>query len=223
MPETIFAPATAAGRAGIAVIRISGGAVRAALAALGCAVPPPRRAVRARFRDVRTGETIDDGLVLFFPAPASLTGEDVAELHLHGSRAVLDGIVAVLSAVPGLRFAQPGEFTRRGFENGKFDLTEAEAVADLVAAETAAQRRLALAQLDGALGRLYDGWRERLIGALAHLEAMIDFPEEGLPDGALATARRSVAAIAREIAVHLADNRSGEILREGVSIAILGP
>src|SRR5262249_8017752 len=139
--DTIFAPATASGRAGIAIIRISGPAAAAAFEALSCPVPKPRRATRARFADRMSGERIDDGLALFFPAPASVTGEDVAELHLHGSRAVIEAVVAIPSARPGLRLAEPGEFTRRAFENGKLDLTEAEAVADLVAAETAAQRR----------------------------------------------------------------------------------
>jgi tRNA modification GTPase len=221
--ETIFAPATAPGRAGIAIMRISGPTACAALAALGCTVPSPRRAAKARLVDARTGEAIDDGLILFFPGPASVTGEDVVELHIHGSRAVLEALTAILVSVPGLRLAEAGEFTRRAFENGKLDLTEAEAVADLVAAETAAQRRQALEQLDGALGRLYDGWRMRLIGALAHLEAALDFPEEGLPVGIDVAVRGEVARLAGELAAHLADNRRGEILRDGIAIAILGP
>ncbi|MBV8653475.1 MAG: tRNA uridine-5-carboxymethylaminomethyl(34) synthesis GTPase MnmE [Alphaproteobacteria bacterium] len=221
--DTIFAPATASGRAGIAVIRISGPASGAALAALSCAVPPPRRATRARFIDRATGERIDDGLVLFFPGPASVTGEDVAELHLHGSRAVIEGVVSVLAAQPGLRLAEPGEFTRRAFENGKLDLTAAEAIADLVAAETAAQRRQALRQLDGELGRLYDDWRARLLRSVAHIEADIDFPEEGLPPETAVAARRAVDELMAEIAAHLADGRRGEILRDGVSVAIVGP
>lgn len=221
--ETIFAPATAAGRAGIAVVRISGPGARAALASLSCAVPPPRRAVRARFADPATGEAIDDGLVLFFLGPASVTGEDVAELHLHGSRAVVDAVVTILSAQPGLRLAEPGEFTRRAFEHGKLDLTASEAVADLVAAETAAQRRQALRQLDGELGRLYDDWRDRLMRATAHLEAAIDFPEEGLPEDIAGGARGTVEALIADMSAHLADGRRGEILRDGVSIAILGP
>jgi tRNA modification GTPase len=220
---TIFAPATAAGRAGIAIMRLSGPRVRAALDALSIPVPPPRRAVRTRFRDPTTGESIDDGLVIFFPGPASLTGEDVAELQLHGSRAVMDAMVAVLAAQPGLRPAGPGEFTRRAFEHGKLDLTAAEAVADLVAAETAAQRRQALRQLEGELGRLYEGWARRLLRALAHLEAEIDFPEEGLPQGIAGSVLDEVNSLGAEIAGHLADNRRGEAVREGVSIAILGP
>jgi tRNA modification GTPase len=221
--DTIFAPATAPGRAGIAVMRISGPAARSALAALSCAVPPPRHAARARFADLASGEAIDDGLVLFFPAPASVTGEDVAELHLHGGRAIVEAVTSVLARLPGLRLAEPGEFTRRAFEHGKLDLTAAEAVADLIGAETAAQRRQALRQLDGELGRLYEGWRQTLLRAAAHVEAAIDFPEEDLPETLDDGARRAVEGLIGEIDGHLADNRRGEILRDGVSVAILGP
>jgi tRNA modification GTPase len=221
--DTIFAPATAPGRAGIAIVRLSGPRVREALRALSCDMPAPRHATRAHFVERASGEIIDDGLVLYFPGPASVTGEDVAELHVHGSRAVLDAVLAILGAEPGLRLAEPGEFTRRAFEHGKLDLTAAEAVADLVAAETAAQRRQALRQLDGELGRLYDGWRERLLRALAHVEADIDFPEDELPGGIAAAARGVVEAMVVEIAAHLADGRRGEILRDGASIVILGP
>jgi tRNA modification GTPase len=179
--------------------------------------------MRARFVERVAGEVIDDGLVLFFPGPASVTGEDVVELHLHGSRAVLEAVTAVLAAQPGCRLAEPGEFTRRAFEHGKLDLTEAEAVADLVAAETSAQRRQALRQLEGELGRLYDTWRGQLLQAGALVEAVIDFPDEGLPETLDAAARETVAALIDEIDRHLADNRRGEIMRDGVSVAIVGP
>jgi tRNA modification GTPase len=221
--DTIFACATAPGRAGIAVIRISGPKATAALAALGASIPPPRELRRARFRDPAGGDLIDRGMAVLFPAPQSYTGEDVAELHLHGGRAVMDAMVSVLGRIPGLRPAHPGEFTRRAFENGKLDLTEAEAIADLVAAETAAQRRQALRQLSGELGRLYEGWRERLVRALARIEAEIDFPDEGLPEGLLNAVRAEVGALRGEISGHLADNSRGERVREGLSIAILGP
>ena len=183
----------------------------------------PRQATRARFIERGTGDAIDDGLVLFFPGPASVTGEDVVELHLHGSRAVLEAVTGILAALPGFRLAEAGEFTRRAFEHGKLDLTEAEAVADLVAAETAAQRRLALRQLEGELGRLYDTWRGQLLRAGAHVEAAIDFPDEDLPAILDSAARDSVASLVDEIDSHLADNRRGEIMRNGVSVAILGP
>ncbi|PWC32266.1 tRNA uridine-5-carboxymethylaminomethyl(34) synthesis GTPase MnmE [Azospirillum sp. TSO35-2] len=223
MTATIFALATAPGRSGVAVVRVSGPGAGSALAALtGRSLPAPRRAVLTHLRDPATGDALDDALVLRFTAPASFTGEDVVELHLHGGRAVVTGVVEALGALPGLRLAEPGEFTRRAFENGKLDLTEAEAVADLIDAETMAQRRQALRQMDGALGRLYDGWRERLTRALAHIEADIDFAEDDLPGGVADAVRPVVAALADEIAAHLNDGGRGERLREGLHIAIVG-
>ncbi|KAA0682857.1 tRNA uridine-5-carboxymethylaminomethyl(34) synthesis GTPase MnmE [Roseomonas genomospecies 6] len=223
MIPTIFALATAPGRAGVAVVRVSGPASGDALAALtGKPLPAPRMATLVRLREPRTGEALDDALVLRFTAPRSFTGEDVVELHLHGGRAVVAGVVEVLSALPGLRVAEPGEFTRRAFENGKLDLTEAEAVADLVDAETSAQRRQALRQMEGALGKLYDGWRERLTRSLAHIEADIDFPDEDLPSGVSDAARPVLNALAAEIDAHLDDRGRGERLREGLHIAIVG-
>ncbi len=221
--RTIFAVATAPGRAGIAVHRVSGPAAGAALRALGGAgLPEPRRAVRARLRDPATGEDIDDGLCLWFPAPASMTGEDVAEFHIHGGQATSAALAASLAGMEDLRPAEPGEFTRRAFENGKLDLTAAEAVADLVDAETAAQRRQALRQLDGALGRLYDGWREASMRSLAHLEAHFDFPDEDLPPDLVAGARVGIAPLITAMAAHLDDGASGERIRDGVRIAIVG-
>lgn len=221
--DTIYALATAAGRAGIAVMRVSGPQAGAALAALGLgAPPPPRRAVRARLRDPATGEPLDDALCLWFPRPHSFTGEDVAELHLHGGRAVVAGVTAALARMPGLRTAEAGEFARRAFEHGKFDLTAAEGLADLVNAETAAQRRQSLRQLDGALGALYDGWRERLVRALAHVEADIDFPDEDLPGGVAVAAAGTLPALRAEITAHLDDGRRGERLRDGLSVAVVG-
>ena len=165
---------------------------------------------------------LDDGLVLWFPAPRSATGEDVAELHLHGSRAVLAAVMQALARL-GLRLAEPGEFTRRAFLNGKLDLLQAEAVADLAAAETEAQRRQAMRQLGGELGDVYRGWRDRLTRILAHLEAAIDFPDEDLPpeieDRILGETEELVAEIER----HLADGHRGERLRDGIDVAILGP
>src|ERR1700720_3491494 len=162
LPDTIYAPATAAGRAAIAIIRLSGPGSGPALRALAGKLPPPRVPCHVRLCDPDSGEELDDALVLWFPAPGSLTGEDVAELHLHGSRAVVAAVMAALGR-QGLRLAEPGEFTRRAFQNDKLDLTQAEAVADLAAAETEAQRRQALRQLDGHLGQLYHGWSDRLL------------------------------------------------------------
>ena len=223
MSHTIFALASGRGRAGVAVLRVSGPGAGPALAAVAGGVPAPRAAALRRLADPATGEEIDRALVLWFPAPASFTGEDVAEFHVHGGPAVVAGLAAALSALPGMRMAEPGEFTRRAFANDKLDLTEAEGLADLVAAETAAQRRQALRQLDGALGRLYGGWRERLIRALAFAEAAIDFPDEDLDPEADRAALDAAEAVRAEIAAHLADGNRGERLREGFEIAIVGP
>jgi tRNA modification GTPase len=190
--------------------------------ALAGGLPPPRVARHVRLRDPDSGEALDDGLALWFPGPRSVTGEDVAELHLHGSRAVLGAVMAVLRR-RGLRLAEPGEFTRRAFLNGKLDLTQAEAVADLAAAETEAQRRQALRQLDGALGALYRGWGDRLLRLLAHLEAAIDFPDEDLPPAIEARVADETADLACEIERHLADGHRGERLRDGIAVAIVGP
>jgi tRNA modification GTPase len=203
-------------------LRLSGPDTARALAALAGRLPPARSARRRRLIDPQTAEPLDDGLLLWFPAPASFTGEDMAELHLHGSRAVLAAVVAALGRL-GLRLAEPGEFTRRAFENGKLDLTQAEAVADLAAAETEAQRRQALQQLSGALGALYRDWSKRLTRALAHLEAAIDFPDEDLPRELEQQIAAETRALAVEIGQHLADGRRGERLRDGISVAILGP
>ncbi|HYG84694.1 MAG TPA: tRNA uridine-5-carboxymethylaminomethyl(34) synthesis GTPase MnmE [Azospirillum sp.] len=223
MTATIFALATAPGRAGVAVVRVSGPETPLVLKALaGNDLPSPRVASLRTLRDPHSGEALDDGLVLWFPAPRSFTGEDVAELHLHGGRAVVAGVVEALASLPGLRVAEPGEFTRRAFENGKLDLTAAEGLADLVDAETSAQRRQALRQMEGALGNIYEGWRQRLIRALAHIEADIDFPDEDLPTGVADAVRPELERMAAEIGMHLEDGRRGERLREGLYIAIVG-
>lgn len=221
--STIFALASAPGRAGVAVLRVSGPAAGSALAALAGSLPQPRFARRARFRDPVSGDIIDDGLALFFPAPRSFTGEDVAELQVHGSRAVVSALIATLAGLPGLRLAEPGEFTRRAFEHGKLDLTAAEGLADLVAAETAAQRRQAQRQLAGELGRLYESWRDRLLRALARVEAEIDFPEEGLPSDIWRDVHIDIQDLVCAMSKHLADDHRGERLREGVAVAIIGP
>jgi tRNA modification GTPase len=220
--DTIYAPATTAGQAAIAIVRLSGPEAGPALAALAGSLPPPRVARHARLHDPDGGADLDDALALWFPAPRSVTGEDVAELHLHGSRAVVAAIMAAL-ARQGLRLAEPGEFTRRAFLNGKLDLVQAEAVADLAAAETEAQRRQALRQLDGQLGALYRGWSQRLLHLLAHLEAAIDFPDEDLPPEIETRVAVETAALGGEIASHLADGHRGERLRDGIAVAILGP
>ncbi len=208
----------------ISVIRLSGPRAADALIALTArdTLPEPRRMVLRTLRDPLSGEAIDRGLVVRFEAPNSETGEPMAELHLHGGRAVVGAALDAIARLGFCRLAEPGEFTRRAFEHGKLDLTEAEGIADLVAAETAAQRRQALQQMDGALHRLYESWRTAGLRALAHLEAAIDFPDEDLPSGLADEVRTAIAALQKEIATHLADRR-GERLREGLSIAIIGP
>jgi len=219
--DTIYALSSAAGRAGIAVLRASGPQAGAALEALsGEALPPPRMASLRTFHDA-SGE-IDRGLALWFPGPASFTGEDCAELHVHGGRAVVEAMLAALAAQPGLRPAEPGEFTRRAVENGKMDLTAAEALADLIDAETQGQRRQALRQYEGALFALYEHWRARLIRASAWAEASIDFSDEELPDGVLAETNTVLNKIADEIQNHLSDSSSGELVREGVHLTVIG-
>ncbi|BCJ89312.1 tRNA modification GTPase MnmE [Terrihabitans soli] len=221
--ETIFALSSAPGRAGVAVVRVSGPQAMAALKALTARVPEQRKAELAEIRHPTSGELIDKGLVLLFAAPRSVTGEDIAEFHIHGGRASVAGLLDALARVAGLRLAEPGEFTRRAFENGKLDLAETEALADLIDAETAAQRRQALRGLDGGIGRAAEEWRGRLIEALALSEAEIDFPDEGdVPAGLIARAAQIAGALAAQIGNTLAQ-QSGERLREGAVIVIAGP
>ena len=220
--DTIFALSSGRPPAAIAVIRISGPRAGSALAQLTGRVPQPRRASLARVRDPDSGEIIDEGLALWFPAPNSETGEDIAELQIHGGRAVIAAVLAALGRLDGLRPAEAGEFTRRAFENGRMDLTAVEGLADLVAAETEAQRRQALRQLRGLLGARAETWRQRLIEALALVEAGIDFvDEDDVPRDAMAHALELVRPLAEEI--NQAGAGQGERLREGLRVAIAGP
>ena len=219
--DTIFALASGAGRAAVAVVRISGPASLQLLTML-CGRPPlPRRASLRRLR-APGGEVLDHALVLSMPGPASYTGEDIAELFLHGGRAVVDAVADALVAF-GARPAEPGEFTRRAFLNGRMDLTEAEGIADLIEAETEAQRRQALRQTEGALARLLAGWADRLRLLLAEQEALIDFPDEDLPPNVEARVQAEIAALVREMAAQLDDARHGERLREGLVFVVTGP
>jgi tRNA modification GTPase len=222
-PATIYALSSGHGRAALAVIRVSGPGAGLVLDRLAPPRPKPRFAALRTVRS-ESGEVLDGALVLWIPGPRSETGEDMAELHVHGGRAVVAGVLAALSALPGFRLAEPGEFARRGFENGKIDLTAAEAIADLVDADTAAQRRQALRQAGGALARLYDGWRADLIRAQALTESAIDFADEAdVGGGALGEARALIDRLVPAIGAHLHDGRRGEILREGFRVAIAGP
>jgi tRNA modification GTPase len=220
--DTIFALSTAPGRAGVAVVRVSGREAARVLQTLTRKpLPPDRRACATAYFDAK-GDLIDRGLAIYFGGPASFTGEDVAEFHIHGGRAVVARLLDALAGLD-LRPAEPGEFTRRAVENGKLDLTQAEAIADLVDAETDAQRRQALRQYDGALAELYEGWRADLIKAGAWAEAAIDFSDEELPADTLGRTRAAIAGILRDIQRHLDDSRRGEVLREGLHLTVIGP
>ena len=222
MSDTIYAIASGAGRAGVAVLRVSGPQSWESLKSLSSKDFEARRPELVTLRDPESGTSLDQALVLPFKGPASYTGEDVVEYHLHGGRAVIDSVLHFLSQQKHHRMAEPGEFTRRAFENGKMDLTEAEAVADLIDAETQAQKIQALSQMDGTLSRLYEGWMERLKKTLAHIEADIEFPDEDLPDGIAPEVSEALDAIASDIAGHLNDNRRGERLRDGLQVAVIG-
>jgi tRNA modification GTPase len=219
--DTIFALSSGAPPAGIAVVRVSGPGAGAALTSLAGRLPQPRRASRAVFRD-HDGSVLDDGLALWFPGPATATGEDLAELHLHGGRAVVTAVEAALAALPGLRRAEPGEFTRRAFINGRVDLAEAEGLADLLAAETELQRRAAIELAGGALSRRVEHWRDRLLMLSAQLEAVLDFDDEGDVATLPATFTREIEILSNELASSL-DAPSAELLREGYRVALAGP
>jgi tRNA modification GTPase len=222
--STIFALSSGRPPAAIAVIRISGPQAALALKTLTGRMPQPRQAGLVRVREPTNGEVIDEALALWFPAPASETGEDVAELQLHGGQAVIAAVLDALNTIEGCRMAEPGEFTRRAFENGKLDLTAVEGLGDLIAAETAAQRRQAFRQLKGLIGDRAEAWRQRLIEALALVEARIDFSDEAdVPEDLIAPAAELARTLRDEIVAVLADRRRGERLRDGLVVAIAGP
>ncbi|PQZ78649.1 MULTISPECIES: tRNA uridine-5-carboxymethylaminomethyl(34) synthesis GTPase MnmE [unclassified Brevundimonas] len=217
--DTIFALATPPGRGAIAIIRLSGPGVDAALSALGAGGLTPRLAALRTLR--HDGEMVDQALVLRFPGPNSYTGEDSAELHLHGGRAVIEAASRALIALD-VRPAEPGEFTRRAFQNGRMDLAQAEAVADLIDAETSAQKSQALGQLDGALSHAYAGFRRDLLKALSLVEAEIDFPDEEVPDNLARTAGPVLDQLADDLRAALADSDRGRRVREGYRIVLIG-
>jgi tRNA modification GTPase len=230
--DTIFALSSGRPPAAIAVVRVSGPHARAAVMSLTGRVPPPRQASLLRLvsrndegKPPGSGvDPIDDALVLWFPGPRSETGEDTAEFQLHGGRAVVASVLSALGRIAGLRPAEPGEFTRRAFENGKLDLTRVEGLADLIGAETEAQRRQAFRQLKGLLGEQAERWRERLIEALALVEALIDFPDEAeVSEKLLQPALGIATELEREIRNLLADSHRGERLREGLTVTVAGP
>jgi tRNA modification GTPase len=221
--DTIFALSSGRLPAAIAVVRISGSKARVGLETFGVKLPEPRRAARAKLLDPDSRETIDDALALWFQGPKSETGEDMVELHLHGGRAILAKVFAVLGALPGFRPAEAGEFTKRAVLNGKMDLSHAEGLGDLVFAETEAQRRQAMRQYQGALSKQVEAWRERLVEAMALIEANLDFADEAdVPENLLAPATRVASEMLSEIEAALSDARRGERLREGFAVAIAG-
>ena len=224
MSGTIYALSSGAGRAGVAVVRVSGPRAGDVLEELsGEALPVPRILRLCRLRMPNTEEIIDEGLSVWFPAPRSFTGEDIVEFHIHGGLAVVASVLRAIGECGGTRLAEPGEFTKRSFLNEKMDLTVAEGLADLIDAETEAQRRQARRQASGVLGELYESWRGRLMRRLAYVEAAIDFPDEELPENILLDAQSDILGLEQEFTQHLDDGKLGERLRSGIEVAILGP
>ena len=220
----IAALATPPGKSGVAVVRVSGQGLERVITALGITLlPKTRHATLKTLIDPHDNAILDHALVLFFPAPHSFTGEDVLEFHIHGSPYVLQRLMDILCHHDACRLAQPGEFSRRAFLNGKFDLTQAEAISDLVQAESQAQHRLAMRQMHGELEQLYADWRARILHAMAFLEASIDFPEEDIPNSVMAEMEMQIRELHKHIANHLADGERGQRVREGLHIAIIGP
>lgn len=224
MADTIFAPATAPGRAAIAIVRVSGPRTHSVIQSIAGPCPAPRFASLRDFRD-GDGRLIDRGIVIWFPNPKSFTGEDSAEFHLHGGRAVVAAFLAHLGTLEDCRFAQPGEFSRRAVLNGTMDLTEAEGLADLIDAETEAQRRIASRQMAGELGRVADQWREKLIECLARSEAVLDFSDEAdvIEERAFRSVATDLSALRDEMARALQTAERGERLRDGLLVLIAGP
>lgn len=224
MADTIYGLSTLYGKSGLAVIRICGNQSLKILSLLTKKKNiTPRVVTLCNIIDPKSEELIDQGLVIYFPAPNSFTGEDVIELHIHGSLAIINAIISILSEINEIRIAEPGEFSKRAFLNGKMDLTRAEGLAFLIDAETAVQRRIAMGQYQGKLEGIYEAWRKTLIKILSQIEALVDFPEEDIPIELLNSALQQVINLKKEILLHLDDNRRGEILINGIKVAIVGP
>ena len=222
LQDTIFALSSGRLPSGVAVVRISGPRVRFVLETIIGAIPTPRNAAYKLFRS-RNGDPIDRGLVLFFPGPNSFTGEDCAEFHLHGGKAVVEKLLTEVGELAGCRIAEAGEFTRRAFSNGKMDLTIAEGLADLIAAETEGQRRLALQVASGTQRELYTEWRQRLLRARAFIEAELDFADESdVPGSVSEQVWQSLALLKREIENHIASGKRASMLRDGLHVVIVG-
>ena len=223
--KTIYALSTVLGKSGVAVIRISGSKafdVVRLMTSLKTDEIKLRYAYFVKLKDIAGQQILDKCLLLYFKAPKSFTGEDIIELHTHGSRAVISAVLNNLSRIPDFRMAEPGEFSKRAFYNQKMDLTEAEGLADLIDAETEAQQKYALRQMEGNLKNLYEDWREKLVNIMAHLEAYIDFPDEEIPENIVSEMNNTVFKLKNEIKEHLSSDNIGERLREGFRVVIVG-
>ena len=221
---TIYALSTGPGISGIAVIRVSGKNTAEVVKKItGDKLPNPREATRRKFNYINTNELIDEGVLLWFPGPNSYTGEDLAEFHVHGSRAVINALHSTISKIENCRLAEPGEFTKRAFQNGKINLLKAESIADLISSETEIQRKQALKIMSGKSSDQFNSWREKLLKILSHIEAKIDFPDEDLPKDILTNIQKTSDQVSSEIQRTLNDQKVGERIREGFKIAIIGP
>ena len=221
---TVYALSSGAGISGLAVVRVSGPETKIVLESIiDGNIPKPRVATLKKIRKIDTNELIDEGLILWFPGPNSYTGEDMIEFHVHGSRAVLESLLNEISKIENCRLAEPGEFTKKAFQNGKINLLEAESIGDLISSETEIQRRQAIDIMAGIQGKKYESWRERLLKVLSNVEAKIDFPEEDLPKNILNDIKNTTIVVKKEIKKVLDDQKVGERIREGFKISILGP
>jgi len=221
---TIFALSSGPGISGIAVIRISGDNTAHVIKQItGENLPAPRVATLRHFNKINSNELIDEGVLIWFPAPNSYTGEDLAEFHVHGSRAVVKAMHLTISKIKNCRLAEPGEFTKRAFQNGRINLLKAESIADLISAETEIQRKQAIKIMSGKSSDQFNSWREKLLKALSHIEAKIDFPDEDLPKNIINEIQKTSNNVLKEIKKTLNDQKVGERIREGFKIAILGP
>jgi tRNA modification GTPase len=221
--DTIYALSSGAGRAALAVIRISGRQTSFLLTSLAGSLPPPRRLALRTITDPATGDVLDRAMIAWLPGPASFTGEDCAELHLHGSPAILSAVMQCISAIPGVRPAEAGEFTRRAFLYGKMDLVEVEGLGDLLQARTASQRRQAMRQMSGQASNIFESWREQLLLIRADIEAAVDFADEpGVAEAAAPGIDRRMHALLGDIQAEIARSRSSEVLRDGIRVVLAG-
>ena len=221
---TFYALSSGSGISGISVIRVSGTETKSVILSLtNGPLPEPRVATVKNINKINTNELIDEGIIIWFPGPQSYTGEDMAEFHVHGSRSVIEAIHQSISKIKNCRLAEPGEFTKTAFQNGKINLLKAESIGDLIASETEIQRKQAIKIMSGKHSKIYNSWRDTLIKVLANIEAKIDFPDESLPDNILDDIKKKTNKVKIEITKVLEDQNVGERIREGFKVAIVGP